>query len=167
MTGPVTGIKAPMSERAKRYLANRKKRRKMKIKREAPDAQIPTRGTDGAGAFDCYAYHSTDLFPGEQRKMSLGFSMEVPAGHVALLVPRSSTGSRGLHLANIVGVIDSDYRGSVIANLRNNSDDVMPITRGERICQMLIVPVVTPNLEVVSELSSTDRGAGGFGSTGK
>lgn len=139
----------------------------MKIKREATDAQIPTLGTDGAGAFDCYAYHGVMLFPGEQQKIPLGFRMEVPVGHVALLVPRSSTGSRGLHLANVVGVIDSDYRGSVMAVLRNNSNDEIPITRGDRICQMLIVPVVTPALEVVDELSSTERGTGGFGSTGK
>jgi dUTP pyrophosphatase len=138
----------------------------MKIKLESTDSQTPTRSTDGAGAYDCYAYHGVTLYPGEQQKVPLGFRMEVPAGHVALLVPRSGTGSKGLHLANVVGVIDSDFRGSVVAFVRNNSTDFMTITRGDRICQMLIVPVVTPELEEVRELSDTERGAGGFGSTG-
>jgi dUTP pyrophosphatase len=92
--------------------------------------------------------------------------MEVPANHVALLVPRSSTGARGLHLGNVIGVIDPDYRGSVLALLRNNSDELMMVDRGERVCQMLIVPVWTPTLQVVEELSDTARGEGGFGSTG-
>jgi dUTP pyrophosphatase len=138
----------------------------MKIKKAQPDSRIPTLGSTGAGAFDCYAHESTDLGPGWQQRISLGFSMEVPAGHVALLVPRSGMGSKGAHLANVIGVIDSDFRGQVIAYMQNNGDDYLRIKHGDRICQMLIVPVVTPTLEVVDELSDTARGAGGFGSTG-
>jgi dUTP pyrophosphatase len=139
----------------------------MKIKKEAPDARIPTLGSEGAGAFDCYAYQGVTLYPGEQAKVPLGFRMEVPANHVALLVPRSSTGARGLHLGNVIGVIDPDYRGSVLALLRNNSNELMMVDRGERVCQMLIVPVWTPTLQVVEELSDTVRGEGSFGSTGR
>jgi dUTP pyrophosphatase len=71
-----------------------------------------------------------------------------------------------MHLANATGVCDSDYRGVFIANIINRSDKLMMIDRGERICQMLIVPVWTPTLQVVEELSDTIRGEGGFGSTG-
>jgi dUTP pyrophosphatase len=139
----------------------------MKIKKESPNAQIPTLGSEGAGAFDCYAHESVTLYPGEQAKVPLGFRMEVPSNHVALLLPRSSTGSRGMHLANVCGVCDSDFRGQFIAFIRNNSDEPMLITRGDRICQMLIVPVWVPKLQVVEELSSTGRGEGSFGSTGR
>jgi dUTP pyrophosphatase len=139
----------------------------MRIKKEAPDAQIPTLGSEGAGAFDCYAHDTATLYPGEKQKISLGFRIEVPANHVAMLVPRSSTGSRGMHLANGIGILDSDFRGVVIANIINNSDEPMLITRGDRICQMLIVPVWVPKLQVVEELSSTGRGEGSFGSTGR
>jgi dUTP pyrophosphatase len=139
----------------------------MKIKKEAADARIPTLGSEGAGAFDCYAHQGVTLYPGEQAKVPLGFRMEVPANHVALLLPRSSTGSRGMHLANVCGVCDSDFRGQFIAFIRNNSDELMMIDRGERICQMLIVPVWTPTLQVVEELSDTIRGEGSFGSTGR
>jgi dUTP pyrophosphatase len=138
----------------------------MRIKKESPDAQIPTLGSEGAGAFDCYAHQSATLYPGEKQKISLGFRIEVPANHVAMLVPRSSTGSRGMHLANGIGILDSDFRGVAIANIVNNSDEPMLITRGDRICQMLISPVWVPKLQVVEELSDTVRGEGGFGSTG-
>ena len=138
----------------------------MKIKKVDADAIIPTLGTAGAGAFDCYANESTELGPGWQQRIGLGFSMEVPTSHVALLLPRSGSGSKGAHLANVVGVIDSDFRGQVIAYMQNNGDDILRIRRGDRICQMLLVPVWTPTLEVVDELSETARGAGSFGSTG-
>jgi dUTP pyrophosphatase len=138
----------------------------MKVQKSSSDSILPARATDGAGAYDCYADMDAELYPGESQKIMLGFRAEVPAGHVAMLVPRSSTGSRGMHLKNVVGVCDSDYCGVFIANVVNNSEDWMKIRRGERICQMLIVPVALPELEVVDELTPTERGDNGFGSTG-
>ncbi len=140
---------------------------KMKIKKVLKDSKIPTRGTDGAGAFDMYADTDGTIYPGETMYISLGVSVEIPENYVGMLVPRSSTGSKGMHLANCVGVADSDFRGFLMANIRNITSDPMIIRRGDRICQMLLVPVWTPTLEVVEELSETARGAGGFGSTGK
>jgi dUTP pyrophosphatase len=138
----------------------------MKVQKASHDSILPSRATEGAGAYDCYADMDAELYPGESQKVLLGFRAEVPAGHVALLVPRSSTGSRGMHLANGTGVIDSDFRGVFIANIINRSDDWMKIQRGDRICQMLIVPVALPELLEVDALSETARGEGGFGSTG-
>ncbi len=139
----------------------------MKIKKASPDARIPTLGSTGAGAFDMYADISTVIYPGEAQKVPLGVSIELPANKVALLMPRSSTGSKGLHLANAIGLVDSDFRGVLIANLKNISTEPMTICRGDRVCQMMITDVCTPRLEVVEELSSTERGDGSFGSTGK
>lgn len=138
----------------------------MKIKKDHPDSRIPTLGTNGAGAFDMYADISTVIYPGEAFKVPLGVAIELPANKVALLMPRSSTGSKGMHLANVIGLVDSDYRGTLIANLRNVSTEPMTICRGDRVCQMAIVDVHTPRLEVVDALSDTARGAGSFGSTG-
>lgn len=138
----------------------------MKIKKASPDARIPTLGSTGAGAFDMYADISTVIYPGEAQKVPLGVAIELPANKVALLMPRSSTGSKGLHLANVIGCIDSDFRGVLIANLRNVSSEPMTICRGDRVCQMMLTDVWTPRLEVVEELSDTARGAGSFGSTG-
>jgi dUTP pyrophosphatase len=138
----------------------------MKICKAAPDAIIPKVANQCDAAFDMYANVSATLYPGEQKMISLGIRMEVPENHAALLVPRSGSGSKGLHLANVIGVIDPSYRGVVMANVKNNSDDLMLIDRGERICQMLIVPVWVPKLQVVEELSDTVRGEGGWGSTG-
>lgn len=138
----------------------------MKICKVRPDAILPKIANEGDAAFDMYANDTATLYPGEQVKISLGIRMEVPDNHAALLVPRSSTGSRGMHLANVIGVVDPSYRGVVMANVKNNSDELMMIERGDRICQMLVIPVWTPKLQVVEELSETTRGEGGFGSSG-
>lgn len=139
----------------------------MKIKKASPDARIPTLGSTGASAFDMYADISTVIYPGEAQKVPLGVAIELPANKVALLMPRSSTGSKGLHLSNVLGLIDSDFRGVLIANLKNVSSEPMTICRGDRVCQMMLTDVWTPRLEVVEELSDTVRGAGSFGSTGQ
>lgn len=144
----------------------------MKIKLTHPAARMPTLGSEGAGAFDCYASIPTfaggiTLYPGETQKIGLGFAAEIPPQHVALLIPRSGTGLKGMHLRNTVGCVDSDFRGELVAAIVNNSDDQMRILDGDRICQMLILPVWVPRLHAVDELSTTVRGAGSFGSTGK
>ncbi len=104
---------------------------------------------------------------GESKFFPLGFATEIPKGFVALIQPRSSTGAKnGLELNNTCGVIDSDYRGEWKAALRTKSGKPFEWKAGERVLQFFVVPVYTGQLELVDELESTDRGAGGFGSSG-
>lgn len=112
----------------------------------------------------------------ERTRIPLGLGLEVPEGHMALLVPRSGIGSRGLELINTVGIIDADYRGEVVAFARNKlhgTNAPITIEPGEKIAQLIIVPIVslsmfsTVNHVPFEDLSTTERGAGGFGSTGK
>lgn len=131
---------------------------------------MPRYATEGSAAFDVVACIQTDyllMYPGEHERIGLGFEIAIPAGYMGVLAPRSSKGEQGLVLANTVGIIDSDYRGEVKASLWNRSDDKIVIVPLERIAQMVIVPVVQAQFEVVDELTTTERGAGGFGSTGK
>ena len=125
-----------------------------------------------SGGLDIYFQEDTSLRVGKDNIIKLGFAAEVPEGHVALLIPRSSAGSKGLALRNTIGVIDSDYRGEWIAHIViDDVDNVWgkPIVykRGERALQAVIVPFNHVNINIVEELSDTNRGKGGFGSTGK
>jgi dUTP pyrophosphatase len=128
---------------------------------------MPTKGTNKAGAFDIYmpeAGYATAF----SALIGLGFAAAVPDGHVALLLPRSGTGAKfGLELNNTCGVIDSDYRGEWKAALRTKSGDVFHWEAGDRVLQFLVVPIAQVELELVDSLDDTDRGAGGFGSSGK
>jgi dUTP pyrophosphatase len=92
----------------------------------------------------------------------------LPIGHVAILLPRSGVGSKaGLELNNTAGIIDSDYRGEWVAALRTKSGAYYSWKQDERVIQFMIVPIADVSLELVEELNETDRGVGGFGSTGK
>lgn len=142
----------------------------MKIQLLHPTAQLPIRSTQGAGAFDVFMPEagSAPVLPGEPVKVGLGFAAEVPEGHVALLLPRSGAGAKyGVELNNTCGVIDSDYRGEWIAAITTKNGEVFAWEAGARVLQFMIVPVADVTLEPVSELGTTDRAAGGFGSTGK
>ena len=108
------------------------------------------------------------IAPGETVFIPTGVSVEIPAGCAGLIYARSSMGAkRGLAPANKVGVIDSDYRGEIKVVLLNHSSAEQTVAPGERIAQMIITPVLTPAYEEAEELTDTDRGTGGFGSTGK
>lgn len=134
-----------------------------------PNFRLPERSTSGAGAYDLFMPTAGHLTPNGNFGLAvpLGFAAEVPTGHVALLLPRSGVGSKnGLMLNNTCGVIDADYRGEWIANLRVLNNTPFEWMAGARLLQMLLVPVAHVVPVLVSELSSTDRGAGGFGSTG-
>ena len=128
---------------------------------------MPTKGSSQSAAYDIYmpeggSVNDIPVLTG------LGFAAEVPAGHVALLLPRSSTGAKfGLELNNTCGVIDSDYRGEWKAMLKTKSMRSFSWQPGERILQFLIVPVAQVILELVDSVNSTERGTGGFGSSGK
>lgn len=140
------------------------------VKKLSPNAILPTYGSAGAAAADLYACldAAVTIGPGETVFIPTGLSMEIPAGCAGLIYARSSLGAkRGLAPANKVGVIDSDYRGEIKVVLLNHSGSEQVVVPGERIAQMIITPVLTPAYEEVEELTDTNRGTGGFGSTGK
>lgn len=139
----------------------------MKIKKLHTDYIMPTMGSAHSAAFDIYMPEAGNV-AGESKLIGLGFAAAVPNGHVALLLPRSSTGAKyGLELNNTCGVIDADYRGEWMAAMRTKSGLPLTWKAGERLLQCVIVPIYRPVLELVEELDSTERGAGGFGSSGK
>lgn len=143
---------------------------KIRIKRLRDGAQIPTYGTEFSAGADLYACleETVIIAPGETVKIPTGIALELPMGTAGLVFARSSLGTkRGLAPANKVGVIDSDYRGELMVMLHNHGKDAQQIAHGERVAQLLIVPVFTPGFVEAEELSDTVRGAGGFGSTGK
>lgn len=135
----------------------------VKIKKLDSEAITPTYGSEGAAAFDLYALEDTSVFM--PTLIPTGISMEVPKGYVLLVAPRSSIGLKTtLRMPHSVGVIDSDYRGEI--KVMYESMEPMVVKKGERIAQGMIIPVAKVDFEEVRELSSTDRGDGGFGSTG-
>lgn len=138
----------------------------LKIKKLHPDAIIPTYGTEGAAAFDLYAIH--DHWDAFTTITPTGLAFEVPEGHVMMVYSRSGMCiKQGTRLANCVGVIDSDYRGEVMVALHNDRGMDVVVKAGDRIAQAMVIPVQQVTFAVVDELSSTERGAGGFGSTGQ
>lgn len=142
----------------------------IRVKKLREEAILPTYGSAEAAGADLYACldKTVVIEPGETAWIPTGLSLEVPKGCAGLVYARSSLGAkRGLAPANKVGVIDSDYRGEIRVVLLNHSKQTQTVEHGERIAQFLITPVLTPAYIEVSELTETDRGAGGFGSTGK
>lgn len=143
---------------------------KVCVKKLHPNAVMPTYGSCEAAGADLYACldNEVTIQPGEIFWVPTGIALEVPKGCGGFVFARSSMGAkRGLAPANKVGVIDPDYRGEVKVVLLNHSNQPQTIAPGERIAQFVIMPVVRAAFEEVEELSDTDRGAGGFGSTGK
>lgn len=128
---------------------------------------MPSKGSISAGAFDIYMPEGGIAY-GHEQLIGLGFAAAVPENHVALLLPRSSTGAKyGVELNNTCGVIDSDYRGEWKAAIRTKSGIPFSWAAGDRVLQFLLVPVNTAVvLEQVEALDSTERGAGGFGHSG-
>ena len=142
----------------------------IRVKKLNENAILPAYGSAEAAGADLYACLDApvEIAPGETAWISTGIALEVPKGCAGLVYARSSLGAkRGLAPANKVGVIDSDYRGEIRVVLLNHSKQTQTVAPGERVAQFLITPVLTPAYTEVAELSDTDRGAGGFGSTGK
>ncbi|MCM2973733.1 dUTP diphosphatase [Larsenimonas suaedae] len=139
----------------------------MKMKKRHPNFILPTRGSEAAGGLDLYMPEAGEC-DDRTTKVGLGFSAAVPKGNVALLLPRSGTGAKfGLELNNTCGVIDADYRGEWIANLRTKNGERFSWDAGERVLQMVVVPAVYVTPELVDELDDTERGEGGFGDSGR
>ena len=146
----------------------------MLIKLDHP-ACMPTRSNPTDAGLDLRSKTTTTLQMGKRTLVGTGVSVKIPLNNVGLLFPRSSLSKQGVTMTNSVGVIDSDYRGEIMASLMFNgvpgNCNEIEIPAGERIVQLVIVPIVIPMLEVNNwsneEWNDTQRGTGGFGSTGK
>lgn len=147
-----------------------------------PNAKMPTYATDGSGAFDLYAAYAVgeedgavlDISPGYPASFSTGLVIEVPAGHGMFILSRSGHGAKfAARLANCVGLVDSDYRGEVIVAMAADKQrhiinpPSLRVRPGDRIAQAVILPLPKVEFVEAETLSETDRGAGGFGSTGQ
>lgn len=142
----------------------------IRVKKLKENAILPTYGSAEAAGADLYACleNAIVIQPGETVFVPTGLAMEIPKGYAGLIYARSGLAcKRGLAPANKVGVIDSDYRGEFIVVLHNHGATVQEIAHGERIAQLVITPVLTPDFTEVDDLSDTSRATGGFGSTGR
>jgi len=132
---------------------------------------LPHYATDGAAGMDMRACIDAPLVisPGETRLIPTGLAIHIQEhGLAAMLLPRSGLGHKhGIVLGNLVGLIDSDYQGQVFVSCWNRGGETFTIQPGERIAQMVMVPVVHAEFEVVKEFTASERGAGGFGHTGR
>lgn len=137
----------------------------LKIKKLVENAYIPSRGTPGSVGYDIKALESGVILPGHRMPVSTGIAVSIPDGHYGRIAPRS-----GLAFKNgidvLAGVIDPDYRGEIKVILINLGKNNYYFNKGDRIAQLILEKVSTPEVEQVEDLDSTVRGSGGFGSTG-
>lgn len=140
----------------------------IKVKKLSTQAQLPVYATAGSACFDIVTVSdSVDIVPGGSAVLKTDLAFEISSGHVMMVYSRSGHGFKdGIRLANGTGIIDSDYRGELMIKLHNDGNRVFSINRGDRIAQAMIVPVAQVTFDTVDELGATDRGTGGFGSTG-
>ena len=142
----------------------------LQIKRVREKAVLPERATPDSAGLDLRACTDGEscILPGETAVLPTGLAVALPQGSVGLVFGRSGLGIRhGIVPANAVGVIDADYRGEILVGLTNHSAESYIVAPDERIAQLVVLPVLTPPIQEVDTLSETQRGAGGFGSTGK
>ena len=142
----------------------------VKIKKITDTAILPTRADSGSAGLDLYVDTdcNREIAPGNIEKFGTGIAIEIPEGYVGLVFPRSGLASKyGITLSNCVGVIDASYRGEIGAFLHNHSKEKYIVKPHERVAQMIIRPYPDINLVEVDTLSDTERGEGGFGSTGR
>jgi len=140
----------------------------LRVRRLHPLAVLPTRAYDGDAGFDLRALEPATLTPGERATGRTGLALELPEGHAGLVLPRSGLAARhGITLANAPGLIDAGYRGELQVLLLNTDPEApFAIAPGDRIAQLVLVRVETPEVEETEELSASARGLGGFGSSG-
>lgn len=139
------------------------------LKKLNDKAIIPTQGHKADAGYDLYACIDIPEFvlPGETVKIPTGVAVEIPEGYFGAVFARSGLATKqGLRPANCVGVIDAPYRGEIMVALHNDSKMSQKVSYGDRVAQLSILPVMNVEFNTVDELSDTDRGAGGFGSTG-
>ena len=138
--------------------------RKLNV-RISDGAEVPAYAHEGDAGLDLRIKHDVTLEPNQRANVGTGVAVEIP--HFGLVFPRSGLASKfGITLSNSVGVIDSGYRGEIGASLMNASDETITLDAGTRVCQLVVMPFVPCELVPVDELSETERGTAGFGSTG-
>ena len=143
---------------------------KVNFKKLDVNAKVPTYGSPYSAGADLYALTNGEtitFLPGETKIIHTGIAMEIPVGYAGLIYARSGIANkRGLAPSNKVGVVDADYRGEIMVALYNQSADTQTVENGERVAQLVVTPFLQVSLEECNELSDTQRGTGGFGSTG-
>jgi dUTP pyrophosphatase len=127
-------------------------------------AFIPQRANPTDAGADLRSAEALEIYPGEQKLVDCGVAVKIPKNYAGFIFNRSSQGKRGITIPHSVGVIDSDYRGNIKVILRNLSEDPYKIEKGDRIAQLVIVPILL--CDFVDTWNDTARGTGGFGSTG-
>ena len=141
--------------------------RNIRFRRLLESGTLPSRGKAGDAGLDLSAAVDVTIQPGTVVVVPTGFAVEIPDGMVGLLFPRSSLHKRGLKLANSVGVVDAGYRGPLDMALENTSNEAVAVARGQRLCQLVVMKCINDGgIVEVTELSDSDRGEDGFGSTG-
>lgn len=140
----------------------------LRIARLDERARLPTRAHDGDAGLDLYALDDGVLAPGERASVPTGVAVEIPPGHAGLVLPRSGLAARhGISVVNAPGLIDAGYRGEIrVLLLNTDREHAFQITAGARIAQLVLVRVELPMPLEVQTLGDTERGAGGFGSSG-
>lgn len=142
---------------------------RLEIQKLRENATIPSRGSDEAAGYDLYAAIDEErvIAPGETAMIGTGLAAAIPSGYFGGIYARSGLSCKeGLRPANCVGVIDADYRGEITVALHNDSDQARTVSPDQKIAQLVVQPYLMLEFEEVSKLSDTERGTGGFGSTG-
>lgn len=130
-----------------------------------PGAQLPKRAHASDAGADLFSYEDHEIYPEEQKLVDTGIAIKIPEGYAGFIFNRSSQGKKGITIPHSVGVIDSDYRGNLKVLLKNIGEDPYKILAGDRIAQLVIMPVLLPEFKDI--WNDTQRGTGGFGSTGQ
>jgi dUTP pyrophosphatase len=141
----------------------------LRFRRLSAAAYPPAQAHEGDAGYDLHAAEAVTIAPGERASVGTGIAVAIPAGQAGLVVPRSGLAARhGISVVNAPGLIDSGYRGELrVLLLNTDRAEPFSVEPGDRIAQLVLVDVETPELEEVVELDETARGAGGFGSTGR
>jgi len=141
---------------------------RLSVRRLDPAATVPTRAHDGDAGLDLYACEAVTVWAGERASVRTGIALEIPPGHAGLVLPRSGLAARhGIALVNAPGLIDAGYRGEVrVLLLNTDGESHFEVAPGDRIAQLLLVPFAAAEAVEVQELATSERGDGGFGSTG-
>jgi dUTP pyrophosphatase len=142
---------------------------RLAVRRLDPAATLPTRAHEGDAGLDLYASEAASLRPGGRASVGTGVALEVPPGHAALVLPRSGLAAKhGIALVNAPGLIDAGYRGEVrVLLLNTDAEEGFDVGVGDRIAQLLLVPFTATDPVEVQELAASERGEGGFGSSGR
>ena len=138
----------------------------LKVKKLTPDAVLPHVAKEGDAGFDLYASESVTLLPQERKQVPTGIALEIPLGHVGLIWDKSGLVHK-FGLKTLGGVVDSGYRGEVMVGMINLSNEPYTFEKGHKVAQMILQKYEETDIMEVSELSESERGKGGFGSTGK